>query len=1157
MPRSADWKGQDFFDKVVAKMKEHNEPQSVILVDPKTGLDHRVTVYGAQKGPNGWVLKTADPNHAGENSDKVTISYDPATKGLVTKVDGLTESTFQTGGLTVSPTKRLEDYFELMNRGLRGDRIQDIRNDIRHPAPPVPEHTVTIEKDPKAGGVIMHFDPDLFDGSIDEVKLTDLKKRANDFLQSSKTGTVLLQLEPQRKRLEMVPLASLSPGKDLGGLTRVLGFVTRANGATYLAGLKEPGRAPLPGEWLAIALQSIYANGQSPYISLDPDAANFAGPQRVRIGGIPVGLRKTSFVLALLDADYLMKRINLGKEVPQIPDFKSWVSRLEGTSHVGQFRMWFAPRSIPLADSYVFRKGGEIAVVYESNVQILSDAEKREMEMKTPSNELDEISVRAAQNFTNRFAELSTKYPKFQRLNGVFDVSKLCVAWRNLKIKPLGLETWLTYKPTPIAVPESYEGIGPEETPDHRRVISGGATTETEFKLAAAVETDKLAPMLAMTGEGTVDFELPSTMSIEGATALGFELESKKTQVKAELRHGRSANALTLIDQVLTLEPDNEDARIMRAICLGLLKRYPECLAELDGLVKTTPILRAPRAVFRATVGDTKGALDDATYVEQFHAESEAALITCIIARFTALDAAGAVLDLRRLRLLSPANPIIPALENEVTAVAFMTPEQNKARQRLKDAMPEAISMIIQSAIISPAQTEVVQQAINDIESGRYVCPPELFIPERLRVLLAIAVTKPNVPPETIQESEAAADRLIQDHPNWPTSYYAKFVVQLARSAPPEEVVATLRRFSELEKTPDPLLDDVKLVTRFNHLSPIFSVFAFEAIVPSSEKPSKTLQLAVDLTKGYPGQALLQMVQKVPDWSTIEWIRTSGDTRLQVSKEALAKTLQQLTTIAASLKPTDPVYPFALSLCASALTAFPPLSPETKLQESNALLLASQGPPAKLLVDYASSSRAKILIRASVNVTQRAVDPLIVKQMDSLANEVAKLISPKSPKVTVIKARATVGKLAKQLKTFLDVCRLRVSNESQQFRTGFGDLAADVLIFNLVMTQAQLDAQKGDDFKALSANYPGIQKSVEYAELKAMTDSVKTGLFIAKSPEAAWMALLADIKTRYDGETILKVLELFRNSRNPATESLVSKFIAQAKVKTELGTSGS
>ena len=206
--------------------------------------------------------------------------------------------------------------------------------------------------------------------------------------------------------------------------------------------------------------------------------------------------------------------------------------------------MWFSPRAIPIADSYICRKSGGTAVLFESHVQVLTDAEKREEEMGAAQSDVDKISVRSAQDLTSRFDELAAKYPKFQRLQGVFDVTKLCNAWRSLKVQPAGLDVWLTYKPTAITIPDTYAGIGPEETTDGKHLISGGATTKSKFKVASSVETDRLSVMLEASGPSTVEIELPSSISVEGASAIGFRLEARIAQAKTAMDHGRTEEAL-------------------------------------------------------------------------------------------------------------------------------------------------------------------------------------------------------------------------------------------------------------------------------------------------------------------------------------------------------------------------------------------------------------------------------------------------------------------------------------------------------------------------------------------------------------------------------------------------------------------------------------
>ena len=110
------------------------------------------------------------------------------------------------------------------------------------------------------------------------------------------------------------------------------------------------------------------------------------------------------------------------------------------------------------------------------------------------------------------------------------------------------------------------------------------------------------------------------------------------------------------------------------------------------------------------------------------------------------------------------------------------------------------------------------------------------------------------------------------------------------------------------------------------------------------------------------------------------------------------------------------------------------------------------------------------------------------------------------------------------------------------------------LIFT--QTQEQFQSEKSDDLLKLAANYPGIEKTSEYSDLKTATASIKEGLFFKSSAYVVWQRVLANIKNRYDGMTVAKVLDLFRQTGTPATRNQASRFIAQAKLKAELGVGG-
>jgi len=88
----------------------------------------------------------------------------------------------------------------------------------------------------------------------------------------------------------------------------------------------------------------------------------------------------SDFVRILLDADYLMKRINLGKERTEIEGFKSWFDLLgQREDSVGERsnRMWLAPLSAAVGDVLETRMGEGEVVYFESEVQVLTELAER------------------------------------------------------------------------------------------------------------------------------------------------------------------------------------------------------------------------------------------------------------------------------------------------------------------------------------------------------------------------------------------------------------------------------------------------------------------------------------------------------------------------------------------------------------------------------------------------------------------------------------------------------------------------------------------------------------------------------------------------------------------------------------------------------------
>ena len=68
-----------------------------------------------------------------------------------------------------------------------------------------------------------------------------------------------------------------------------------------------------------------------------------------------------------------------------------------------------------------------------------------------------------------------------------------------------------------------------------------------------------------------------------------FTAAGKKIAAFEAYNGGRFADALRLYDELLTVEPDNLDARINRAASLGQLGRWPEALTATDECLARNP----------------------------------------------------------------------------------------------------------------------------------------------------------------------------------------------------------------------------------------------------------------------------------------------------------------------------------------------------------------------------------------------------------------------------------------------------------------------------------------------------------------------------------------------------------------------------------------
>ena len=138
------------------------------------------------------------------------------------------------------------------------------------------------------------------------------------------------------------------------------------------------------------------------------------GMQTVRIDGIPPD---SHFATMLVEADYRMKRIAIGLEVPAVKGLKSHLAMLGARGNTIQ-RWWF----IPYYDSIARSEDGLAFQFIGQRAQLLTEEEVADAAGNRSSAPTTKISVQAfAKLFTEKFSQLADKSPVFAELQNLID----------------------------------------------------------------------------------------------------------------------------------------------------------------------------------------------------------------------------------------------------------------------------------------------------------------------------------------------------------------------------------------------------------------------------------------------------------------------------------------------------------------------------------------------------------------------------------------------------------------------------------------------------------------------------------------------------------------------------------------------------------------
>lgn len=490
---------------ITSKLDSTRKPVRITLKHGPTGVLHALAVYDYYEAGGKIHLKVADPNYppgvTDSKADSRVLIFDKA-KGKFDTYD-TNYSSPEVITKPIAPAKR--DFY------LKTLRDAAIKYELPSPVPLSQTSTmrpVTVTNDPKVGGVLIQFDPAMLDGSVAEQDLEAVETQVQQFIDSGKQGGAMFKVGRQPEEPDWVLLSlnhlAKSDTRALNGLTRVCGYVNGVDGDLVIVGRREKRMLPMIGlDTLTVALRAIWRDDMKPFVSLDPHPRDFSGPQKVRVGGLPEDLKTTDFVRVMLEADYLMKQVDLGVMVPDLPGFKSLMQlsaenqdKLELTPH----RAWLSPLSAPVADILEWNAGGYSAVVFQGGVQVMTEAMRVAGDGLVGTGRTDFINREASAQWTRNYAELVRLkgYEVLHELQGVLDVCKLCALWRARGVKHPALDKLAARTPATGLTKSSYEGIKPRHISGSDIGVTGGAQARTRVNPRSIIKYPQLEQLMGL-----------------------------------------------------------------------------------------------------------------------------------------------------------------------------------------------------------------------------------------------------------------------------------------------------------------------------------------------------------------------------------------------------------------------------------------------------------------------------------------------------------------------------------------------------------------------------------------------------------------------------------------------------------------------------------
>ena len=406
----------------------------------------------------------------------------------------------------------------------------------------------------------------------------------------------------------LLPAVKSGRAKQLAPITTLTGVAyDRGAGDVLLLGRVEPEVKPIDVSTLTVLLRSIWREGLTPFVSLDPDQGANITRLTPRIGGVSRGLESSPLIASMLEADYRIKSVIYGDTL--IDGIKPATTAIEESREVlgaGAARFWFTPRPFEHGDIRMVRTSARTLFTFDTAPQLLTEAMVPGGASARAAGEdsLQRILAVLAAQITARLAGLERTRAELglTPLRQAFEVATLASLLRKEPPPAECAALLRKFANLPVGTAnlrESYEPV--------RKSLNVGGLNQVSVLWGGANASVKLDEIRFRT-ERSIDSALSRLQGVRwkgwsaklsGAFApvvADAEPLDRKTQVESLLaeahrliRQRRTGEGIEVLARAIDLQPESVEARLLKCYAYLLTEQKDEMLRTAEEAVKLAP----------------------------------------------------------------------------------------------------------------------------------------------------------------------------------------------------------------------------------------------------------------------------------------------------------------------------------------------------------------------------------------------------------------------------------------------------------------------------------------------------------------------------------------------------------------------------------------